>query len=48
MPLVVFENASISEYEHLLRSHTGEGLTVNCMSIEDFQFMYQELMYPIE
>lgn len=48
VPLVVFENASISEYEHLLRSHTGEGLTVNCMSIEDFQFMCQELMSPIE
>lgn len=48
VPLVVFENASILEYDHLLRSHTGEGLTVNCMSIEDFQFMCQELMSPIE
>jgi hypothetical protein len=43
-----FENDSISEYEHLLRSHTDEGLTVNCISIKDFQFMCQELMYPIE
>lgn len=48
VPLVVFENDSISEYEHLLRSHTCEGLTVNCISIKDFQFMCQELMSPIE
>lgn len=48
VPLVVFENVSISEYEHLLRSHTPEGLTVNCMSIDDFQFMCQELVSPIE
>lgn len=46
--LVVFENANISEYDHLLRNHTAEGLTVNCMSIEDFQFMCQALMSPIE
>lgn len=48
VPLVVFENDSISEYEHLLRSHTDEGLTVNCISIKDFQFMCQELMSPME
>lgn len=28
VPLVVFENVSISEYEHLLRSHTADGLSV--------------------
>lgn len=48
VPLVVFENVSISEYEHLLRSHTADGLTVNCMSMDDFQFMCQELVSPIE
>ncbi len=48
VPLVVFENVSISEYEHLLRSHTADGLSVNCMSIDDFQFMCQELVSPIE
>lgn len=48
VPLVVFENVSISEYEHLLRSHTTDGLSVNCMSIDDFQFMCQELVSPIE
>lgn len=46
--LVVFENKSISEYEHLLRSHTSEGLNVNCMSIDDFQYMCKELIAPIE
>lgn len=48
VPLVVFENVSISEYEHLLRSHTADGLSVNCMSIDDFQLMCQELVSPIE
>lgn len=48
VPLVVFENVSISEYEHLLRSHTTDGLSVNCMSIDDFQLMCQELVSPIE
>lgn len=48
VPLVVFENVSISEYEHLLRSHTADGLSVNCMSIDDFQRMCQELVSPIE
>lgn len=48
VPLVVFENVGISEYEHLLRSHTADGLTVNCMSIDDFQLMCQKLVSPIE
>ena len=39
---------SISEYEHLLRSHTADGLTVNCMSIDDSWFMCQKLVSPIE
>jgi hypothetical protein len=37
VPLVVFENESILQYDHLLRNHTDEGLTVNCISIEDFK-----------
>ncbi len=45
---MVFENISISEYEYLLLSHTVESLTVNCMSIDDFRFMCQELVSPIE
>lgn len=48
VPLVVFENDSILNYEHLLRSHSAEGLTVNCMSLEDFRCMCQELLSPIE
>lgn len=48
VPLVVFENDSISEYEHLLRSHTNDGLAVNCMSIDDFKLMCKQLLSPIE
>ena len=48
IPLVVFENNSISEYEHLLRNHTNDGLTVNCMSIDDFKLMCKQLLSPIE
>ena len=48
VPLVVFENNSISEYEHLLRNHTNDGLAVNCMSIDDFKLMCKQLLSPIE
>lgn len=48
VPLVIFENDSISEYEHLLRSHSSEGLSVNCMSLEDFRCMCRELLSPME
>ena len=45
---MVFENDSISEYEHLLRNHTNDGLAVNCMSIYDFKLMCKQLLSPIE
>ena len=48
VPLVVFENDSKSEYEHLLRNHTNDGLAVNCMSIDDFKLMCKQLLSPIE
>lgn len=48
VPLIIFENASISEYDHLLRRHSAEGLNVNCMSLEDFRCMCRELLSPIE
>lgn len=48
VPLVVFENDSISKYEHLLRNHTNDGLAVNCMSIDDFKLMCKQLLSPIE
>lgn len=48
VPLVVFENDSISEYEHLLQNHTNDGLAVNCMSIDDFKLMCKQLLSPIE
>ncbi len=45
---MVFENDSISEYEHLLRTHTNDGLAVNCMSIYDFKLMCKQLLSPME
>jgi hypothetical protein len=48
VPLVVFENESIFQYDHLLRNHTDEGLTVNCISIEDFKIMCKKLESPAE
>lgn len=46
--LVVFENKSICKYEHLLRSHSNDGLTVNCMSLDDFKYMCRQLLSPLE
>lgn len=48
VPLVVFENKSICKYEHLLRSHRNDGLTVNCMSLDDFKYMCRQLLSPLE
>ena len=48
VPLVVFENKSICKYEHLLRSHSNDGLTVNCMSLDDFKYMCSQLLSPLE
>ncbi len=48
VPLVVFENKSICKYEHLLRSHSNDGLTVNCMSLDDFKYMCRQLLSPLE
>lgn len=48
VPLIVFENSNILEYEHLIRNHSKEGLIVNCISMEDFKLMCMELMSPIE
>lgn len=48
VPLVVFENKSICKYEHLLRSHSNDGLIVNCMSLDDFKYMCRQLLSPLE
>lgn len=48
VPLVVFENNSIIEYEHLLKSNSGEGINVGCMSLADFREMCINLISPIE
>ena len=48
IPLVVFMNESITDYPHILEKHTDEGMTVNCMSLPDFQIMCSELVSPAE
>lgn len=48
IPLVVFLNESIKDYPHLLEKHTADGISVNCMSIADFQAMCRELVSPAE
>ncbi len=48
VPLIVFENSNILEYEHLILNHSKEGLIVNCISMGDFKLMCMELMSPIE
>ncbi|OUQ55373.1 hypothetical protein B5E58_12400 [Tyzzerella sp. An114] len=48
IPLIVFNNNIIKEYEHVLWKHSDEGMDVNCMSYEDFQKMCEVLITPIE
>lgn len=48
VPLVVFMNDSIRDYPHILEKHSEDGLTINCMSISDFQTMCKELISPAE
>lgn len=48
LPLVVFENDMINTYPHLLKKHTDDGLTVNCISFSDFKEMCRVLYTPIE
>lgn len=48
IPLVIFENDKIHKYPHLLKKHSTDGLTVNCMSFFDFQEMCRILYTPTE
>lgn len=48
IPLVVFMNKKIEMYPHVLKKHTENSITVNCMSYEDFQTMCELLVTPIE
>lgn len=48
IPLVVFVNNAIVEYPHVLGKHSEDGLTVNCMSLHDFQEMCNKLISPAE
>lgn len=48
IPLVIFVNESIKEYNHLLEKHTENGINVNCLSFDDFKCMCETLVSPIE
>ena len=48
IPLVVFYNDQIFDYEHILRKHSSDGIDVNCISFADYQTMCQELISPME
>ena len=48
IPLVVFVNDSIRDYPHILEKHSLESISVNCMSVSDFQIMCKELVAPSE
>lgn len=48
IPLVVFMNDAIAEYPRVLEKHSEDGLTVNCMSLHDFQEMCNKLISPAE
>lgn len=48
VPLVIFMNASIDRYSHLLCKHSNEGIDVNCMSFDDFKEMCKILVTPYE
>ena len=48
IPLAVFVNESITQYPHILEKHSEDGLTVNCMSMKDFQIMCSTLVSPAE
>ena len=48
LPIVVFKNDKIKNYDHLLKKHTEDGLDVNCLSFEDYAVMCEKLISPVE
>lgn len=48
IPLVVFENAQIAKYPHLLKKHSEDGVDINCMSFDDYVEMCRSLISPME
>ena len=48
VPLVVFMNRKIEIYPHVLKKHSENSITINCMSYEDFKTMCEVLVTPIE
>lgn len=48
VPLVVFENNQINDYQHLLRKHSDTGMNINCMSFSDYCEMCRVLVTPME
>lgn len=48
VPLVVFENEAVIDYEHILRKHNSDGIDVNCMSLDDYRELCSQLVSPRE
>ncbi len=48
IPLVVFDNSHIKKYPHILRKHSDEGMSISCMSFDDYVEMCRTLISPIE
>ncbi len=48
VPVVMFMNSVIKEYDHVLRKRTDSGLDENCISHEDFCEVCKMLITPME
>ena len=48
IPVVIFKNDLIIDYPHLLKKHSEDGISINCMSFDDYEKMCRMLSTPIE
>lgn len=48
VPLIVFKNDVLYEYDHILKKHNEKGMDVNCISMSDFEEICKVIVSPIE
>lgn len=48
IPLIVFKNETLVEYDHIIRKHNDKGMDVNCISLFDFEEICKLIVSPIE
>lgn len=48
VPLIVFKNDVLCEYDHILKKHNEKGMDVNCISMSDFEEICKVIVSPIE